>query len=307
MTCADRLWQGTQRDVRVGDRDSQAWDDLARARSPAGRLDRHLPMLVADGDARALIGADSRAMPILALVAILLAQVPESVFGAMKYRPIGPFRGGRALAVTGVPGKPLTFYFGAVAGGVFRTDDGGGTWTPIFDDQANLSIGAIAVAESDPNVLYVGTGEACIRGNVTYGKGVYRTDDGGRTWRFLGLPDTRQIGRIAVHPRNADVAFVAALGHAFGPNPERGVFRTRDGGKSWEKVLFKDNDTGAIDVVLDPQDPQVVFAALWQVRRSPWNLVSGGPGSGIYRSRDGGTHWMKLSGHGLPAGDLGRI
>jgi photosystem II stability/assembly factor-like uncharacterized protein len=246
-------------------------------------------------------------MHILVALAVLLAQVPDSVFGAMRYRPIGPFRGGRAVAVSGVPGKPLTFYFGAVAGGVFRTEDGGGTWTPIFDDQANLSIGAIAVAESDPNILYVGTGEACIRGNATYGKGVYRSDDAGRTWRFVGLPETRQIGRIAVHPRNPDVAFVAALGHAFGPNPERGVFRTRDGGRSWEKVLFKDNDTGAIDVAIDPQDPQVVFASLWQVRRSPWDLVSGGPGSGLYRSRDGGTTWTRLSGHGLPAGDYGRI
>src|SRR5262249_20570662 len=211
------------------------------------------------------------------------------VFGAMRWRPIGPFRGGRALAVSGVRGKPLTFYFGAVAGGVFRTDDGGATWTPLFDDQPNLSVGALAVAEADPNIIYVRTGEACIRGNVTYGKGIYRSDDAGRTWRFLGLPDTRQIGRIAVHPRNPDIAFVAALGHAFGPNTERGVFRTVNGGKTWEKVLFKDADTGAIDVALDPQDPQVVFASLWQVRRSPWSLISGGPGSGLYRSRDGGT------------------
>ncbi|MFN2570764.1 MAG: WD40/YVTN/BNR-like repeat-containing protein [Gemmatimonadales bacterium] len=235
------------------------------------------------------------------------AQVPEQVFGAMRYRPIGPFRGGRALAVSGVRGRPLTFYFGAVAGGVFRTDDGGATWTPLFDDQPNLSIGALAVADSDPNVIYVGTGEACIRGNVTYGKGVYRSDDAGRSWRSLGLQDTRQIGRIAVHPRNADIAFVAALGHAFGPNAERGVFRTLNGGRTWEKVLFRDADTGAIDVALDPQDPQVVFASLWQVRRYPWSLVSGGPGSGLYRSRDGGSTWTRLTGHGLPSGDYGRI
>ena len=250
-------------------------------------------------------------MRTLALVALVstaaAAQVPEAVFGAMRWRPIGPFRGGRALAVSGVRGKPLTFYFGSVAGGVFRTDDGGATWRPLFDDQPNLSIGALAVADSDPNVIYVGTGEACIRGNVTYGKGVFRSDDAGRSWRFLGLPDTRQIGKIAVHPRNPDIAFVAALGHAFGPNAERGVFRTLNGGRTWEKVLYKDENSGAIDVAIDPDDPQVVYASLWQVRRSPWSLISGGPGSGLYRSRDGGATWTRLSGHGLPGGEYGRI
>ena len=254
--------------------------------------------------ARALVLA-----PTLLLVATSSSAqpFPESTFGAMRFRPIGPFRGGRALAVSGVRGKPLTYYFGAVAGGVFRTDDAGQTWTPVFDGEDNLSIGALAVAESDPNVIYVGTGEACIRGNVTYGKGVYRSDDGGRSWRHLGLADTRQIGRIIVHPRNPDVVLVAALGHAFGPNAERGVFRSRDGGRTWEKVLYKDQDTGAIDLSFDPQNPQVVFAALWQVRRSPWSLVSGGPGSGLYRSQDGGSTWTRLTGRGLPAGDLGRI
>ncbi len=248
----------------------------------------------------------------LALAAILLsagasAQVPEALYSGMRYRPVGPFRGGRALAVSGVRGQPLTWYFGAVAGGVFRTDNAGQSWTPIFDKQDNLSIGALAVAESDPNILYVGTGEACIRGNVTYGKGVYRSDDAGRTWRHLGLSDTRQIGKVLVHPRNADLVYVAALGHAFGPNAERGVFRSRDGGGSWDKILFKNADTGAIDLAFDPQNPQVLFAALWQVRRSPWSLESGGPGSGLYRSHDGGTTWTHLAGHGLPEGDLGRI
>lgn len=247
-----------------------------------------------------------------ALVAFLLStgssgEVPEALYGGMRYRPIGPFRGGRALAVSGVRGQPLTFYFGAVAGGVFRTDNAGQTWTPIFDKQDNLSIGAIAVSESDPNIIYVGTGEACIRGNVTFGKGVYRSDDAGHSWRFLGLGDTRQIGRVLVHPRNPDLVYVAALGHAFGPNAERGVFRSRDGGRSWEKVLFKNADTGAIDLAFDPQNQQVVFAALWQVRRQPWSLESGGPGSGLYRSQDGGSTWTRLAGHGLPAGDLGRI
>ena len=244
---------------------------------------------------------------VLLLSAAALAQVPESVYGGMRYRPVGPYRGGRALAVSGVRGQPLTFYFGAVAGGVFRSDNAGQTWTPIFDKQDNLSIGALAVAESDPNVIYVGTGEACIRGNVTYGKGVYRSDDAGHSWRHVGLSDSRQIGRVLVHPRNPDLVYVAALGHAFGPNPERGVFRSRDGGRTWEKVLFKNADTGAIDLAFDPQNPQVIFAALWQVRRQPWSLSSGGPGSGIYRSQDGGSTWTQLTGHGLPSGDLGRI
>ena len=216
---------------------------------------------------------------VAALAALLFAgsafaQVPEALFGAMRYRPIGPFRGGRALAVSGVREQPMTFYFGAVAGGVFRSDNAGQTWVPLFDGQDNLSIGAIAVADSDPNVIYAGTGEACIRGNVTYGKGVWRSDDAGHTWRHLGLADTRQIGRVLVHPRNPDLVYVAALGHAFGPNPERGVFRSRDGGRSWEKVLFKDADTGAIDLAFDPQNPQVLFAALWQVRRLPWSFAS---------------------------------
>jgi photosystem II stability/assembly factor-like uncharacterized protein len=247
------------------------------------------------------------ALALLAAAGAAAQPYPESLFGAMRFRPIGPFRGGRALAVSGVRSKPFTYYFGAVAGGVFRTDDAGRTWTPLFDGEDNLSIGALAVAESDPNVVYVGTGEACIRGNVTYGKGVYRSDDGGRSWRHLGLTDTRQIGRVIVHPRNPDVVFVAALGHAFGPNPERGVFRSRDGGRTWEKVLYKDPDTGAIDLAFDPQNPQVIFAALWQVRRSPWSLVSGGPGSGLYRSQDGGSTWTHLTGKGLPQGELGRI
>ena len=248
--------------------------------------------------------------PLVAALAVAFgaaAQVPESLYAGMKYRPIGPFRGGRALAVSGVRGQPLTFYFGAVAGGVFRSENAGQTWAPIFDKEENLSVGALAVAESDPNVIYVGTGEACVRGNITYGKGVWRSDDAGRTWRHVGLPDTRQIGRVIVHPRNPDVVFVAALGHAFGPNAERGVFRSRDGGRTWEKVLYKDENTGAIDIQFDPQNPQVIFASLWQVRRQPWALESGGPGSGLYKSEDGGTTWKHLTGHGLPAGDYGRI
>ena len=234
-------------------------------------------------------------------------QYSQDSFAAMKWREIGPFRGGRALAVTGVPGDPSTFYFGAVAGGVWKTIDAGATWKPIADKAGITSVGAIAVSASDHNVLYVGTGEACIRGNITYGNGVFKTVDGGETWQHLGLDDTRHIGRLIVDPKNPNRVFVAALGHAFGPNEMRGVFRTLDGGKTWEKVLYKDEQTGAIDIQFDPNNPNTIYAAMWQVIRKPWNLSSGGPGSGLYKSTDGGTTWTRLEGHGLPDGIYGRI
>jgi photosystem II stability/assembly factor-like uncharacterized protein len=235
------------------------------------------------------------------------SQVDPALFSAMKWRQIGPFRGGRVAAVTGVPGDATTWYFGAVAGGVWKSTDVGVTWKPIFDAQKTSSIGAMAVAASDHNILYVGTGEANIRGDVTYGDGVYKSIDGGKTWRNVGLKDTRHIGAIAIDPRNPDIALVAALGHAFGPNEERGIFRTADGGKTWQKVLYKDRDTGGIDVEMDPHNPSVVFASLWQARRQPWSFSSGGPGSGLYKSTDGGVTWSQLTGHGLPAGTIGRI
>ncbi|MBV8053357.1 MAG: hypothetical protein JOZ80_19365 [Acidobacteriaceae bacterium] len=228
---------------------------------------------------------------------------------ALKYRLIGPFRGGRVVAVSGVLGQDNVYYFGAVAGGVWKTTDGGLNWKPIFDKQkdASPSIGAIAVSESDPNTIYVGTGEACIRGNIVGGNGVYKSIDAGKTWKLMGLADTHAIGRLIINPKNPDIAFVAALGHPFADNEERGIFRTRDGGKTWEKVLYKDAKTGGIDVQFDPANPNILFAALWQARRMPWNLDSGGPGSGLYRSADGGTTWKELKGHGLPDGTLGRI
>ena len=225
----------------------------------------------------------------------------------MKWRQVGPFRGGRALAIEGVPGEPSTYYFGAVAGGVWKTTDGGANWTPIFDKEAISSIGAIAVAPSDHNIIYVGTGEYAMRGNVTYGAGMYKSLDAGKTWKNIGLKDTRQIGAVIVDPKNPDIVLVAAFGHAFGPNQERGVFRTTDGGKTWTKVLYKDENTGAIDLAADPHNPNVVFAAMWQARRQPWNFSSGGPGSGLYRSEDGGVTWKQLQGNGLPDGILGRI
>jgi photosystem II stability/assembly factor-like uncharacterized protein len=230
-----------------------------------------------------------------------------SDYNALQWRGIGPFRGGRALAVTGVSGDPRLYYFGAAAGGVWKTTDAGATWTPIFDGQPASSIGAMAVAPSDHRVIYVGTGESALRGNITYGNGVYKSVDAGKTWTHIGLSDTRQIGALIVDPNNPDIVLVAAIGHAFGPNSERGVFRTSDGGKTWKKVLYKDDRTGAINVTFDPTNPSIVYAALWEVRRQPWNFSSGGPGSGLYRSSDGGLTWARLSGHGLPTGILGRI
>ncbi|HTQ85160.1 MAG TPA: hypothetical protein VMI93_03015 [Candidatus Solibacter sp.] len=234
-------------------------------------------------------------------------EVDPALYKGMKWRNIGPFRGGRVLAVTGVAGDPETFYFGGTGSGVWKTTNGGADWTPLFDKQAVSAIGAIAVAPSDPNVIYVGTGEGCIRATSSHGDGVYKSTDAGKTWANVGLKDSRQIGRLIVHPKDANIALVAALGHEFGPNAERGVFRTLDGGKTWEKVLSKDDKTGAIDLAFDPTNPHIVFAALWEANRTPWGMTDGGPGSGLYRSTDGGTTWKHLEGNGLPGGILGRI
>jgi photosystem II stability/assembly factor-like uncharacterized protein len=253
------------------------------------------------------------AFPIaLAVAAVTAAPAPAAdkapePFQGMKYRLIGPWRGGRALAAVGIPGNPHAYYAGYTGGGVWKTTNGGGSWTSLFDKQPVSSIGAIAVADSDPNVVYVGTGEACIRGNLSHGDGVYKSSDAGKSWSNVGLGDSRHIGDVLVHPKDPDRVFVAALGHVYGPNAERGVFRSRDGGKSWEKVLFKDERTGAIDLAMDPRNPNVLFAALWEANRTPWSLTSGGPGSGLYRSGDGGSTWKKLEGKGWPEGVLGRI
>ncbi len=231
----------------------------------------------------------------------------DKLFKGMKYRLIGPFRGGRSLTAAGIPGDPTTYYFGATGGGVWKSTDAGSTWSPIFDKEGTGSIGSIAVANSDHNILYVGTGEACIRGNISQGDGVYKSLDAGKTWKNLGLQDSRAIGKLIIDPENPNIVFVAALGHPYGPNTERGVFRTQDGGKTWDKVLYKDENTGAVDVAFDPHNSNVVYAALWQVRRTSWGLDDGGPGSGLYRSNDGGTTWKRLEQHGLPNGPYGRV
>lgn len=230
-------------------------------------------------------------------------------FEGLHWRAIGPFRGGRTLAVTGVLGQPEVYYFGAVGGGVWRTIDAGRTWNPIFDSQPIASIGAIAVAPANTQVIYVGTGEADMRSDIAYGNGMYKSEDAGQTWTPLGLGDSRQIAQILVDPHDANKIFVAALGHAYGPNAERGVFRSLDGGKTWQRVLFRDENTGAIDLAFEPGNSATIYAALWQTRRPPWNIYppSNGPGSGLYRSKDGGDHWEQLAGHGLPSQGLGRM
>jgi photosystem II stability/assembly factor-like uncharacterized protein len=227
----------------------------------------------------------------------------------LKWRSIGPHRGGRVVAVTGHPVKKEVFYFGGTGSGVWKSVDSGETWENISDDFFKTgSVGAIAVSRSNPNVIYVGMGESCLRGNISHGDGVYKSIDGGKTWVHAGLPDSRHIARIRIHPLNSDIVYAAVLGHAFGENDQRGVFRSMDGGKSWKKVLFKSTKAGAVDLVFEPGNPQVLYAAFWQVQRFPWGFESGGPDSGIYKSTDGGNSWQDISSNpGLPEGIKGRI
>jgi len=233
----------------------------------------------------------------------------DQFFQELRWRSIGPHRGGRSLAVTGVRGQPELFYFGSVDGGVWRTNDAGRTWNPIFDSQPIGSIGAIAVAPSNPDVIYVGSGEADMRSDIGYGDGMYKSTDAGKSWTHIGLTDCRQIARILVDPADPNKLFVAALGHAYGPNIERGVFRSKDGGATWQRILFHDENTGAIDLAFEPGNTDSIYAALLQTRRPPWNVYppSKGPGTGLYRSSDGGDHWEPVVGHGLPAEEVGRI
>ncbi len=232
----------------------------------------------------------------------------SSAFAPLKWREIGPFRGGRSVAVAGSSKRPNEYYFGTTGGGVFKTTDAGITWGAVTDKYFGGTIGAIGVSESNPDIVYVGAGEYAIRGNVSHGDGVWRTSDGGKTWTSLGLAETRQISRVRVNPTNPDIAYVGAQGHVFGPNAERGVYKTTDGGKTWRRILYRNDSTGISDLVLDPNNPELIYAAFWQAWRTPWQLVSGGAGSGIFKSTDGGEHWTELTRNpGLPQGVIGNI
>lgn len=232
--------------------------------------------------------------------------LPEDLFSQLEYRHIGPM-GNRVIAVTGVPGDPNVYYVGAASGGIFKTTDGGVHWRPIFDDQPVASIGALAVAPSDPNVVWAGTGETFIRANISLGNGIYKSEDAGETWRHMGLAATGRIGRVIVHPTRPEVVYAAALGHTYGPQPERGVYRTVDGGDTWQLVLAGGDDAGASDLVMDPSNPRILFAGLWQIRVDTWSRQSGGPQSGLHLSRDGGDTWQQLTGKGLPTPPWGKI
>ncbi|MFZ3246250.1 MAG: hypothetical protein WA185_14355, partial [Candidatus Acidiferrales bacterium] len=246
----------------------------------------------------------------LALPATFASPVPpDQVTSALRWRSVGPYTGGRVTTVAGIAAEPNVSYMGTAGGGVWESDDYGHNWKNISDkDFKNNNIGAMAISPSNPQIIYVGTGDSAPRNTVLTGEGMYKSTDGGKTWTFIGLGETHIISWILVDPNNPDVVYAAALGHLFGPNPERGVFKTTDGGKTWQKILYVDDETGAISMAMDPSNPQVVYAAMWQMSRSHWTFSSGGPGSGIYETTDGGANWTNISHRpGLPTGIFGKV
>jgi photosystem II stability/assembly factor-like uncharacterized protein len=255
------------------------------------------------------------AVPAAAQRAAPAAQAPARVtvdtafFGGLSWRSVGPVRGGRSIAVSGSSSRPLEYYFGATGGGLWKTTDGGTTWSPVTDGKiTSASVGAVAQCEANPDIVYIGMGEAQFRGNIMQGDGVYKSADAGRTWQHVGLRESQTVSKIRVHPWNCDLVYAAVLGHAFGPNPERGVFRSKDGGRTWERVLFRDERTGAVELIIDPVQPATIYASLWQVYRQPWGMYSGGPGGGLFKSTDGGDTWTELTkNQGLPAGLWGKV
>src|SRR5687768_14516415 len=258
------------------------------------------------------LGAAAAALTLLASSGISApapAQSDSLLLASYEWRSIGPDRGGRSIAVSGVRGRPREAYFGAVGGGLWKTMDGGQTWAPVTDGQIrSASVGAVAVAESNPDIVFIGMGESCIRGNIMAGDGVYKSTDAGKTWAHIGFRDAQNISRVRVHPTNADIVFVAAFGHHSAPNAERGVFKSTDGGKTWKKTLFRDDKTGAVDLWIDRNNPNVIFAALWEAYRLEYQMSSGGPGSGLFKSTDGGETWKEITQNpGLPKGVIGRI
>ncbi len=244
----------------------------------------------------------------VSIAAISSPAFDPAQFKALQWREVGPFRGGRSGAVEGIPSQPNTYYFGSTGGGVWKTTDGGQTWKNVSDGFFGGSIGAVAVSEWDPNVIYVGGGENTVRGNVSHGEGMWKSTDAGKTWTKIGLEDSRHIPRVRIHPRNPELVYAAVLGHLFGPNAQRGVYRSKDGGKTWERVLFANENAGAIDLIMDPANPRILYASTWRVRRTPYSLESGGEGSALWKSIDGGDTWKDISANkGLPKGPLGII
>ncbi|HEX7939968.1 MAG TPA: glycosyl hydrolase, partial [Gemmatimonadaceae bacterium] len=242
--------------------------------------------------------------------AVVPAPVDSSILKGFRWRSIGPDRGGRSIAVSGVRGRKNEAYFGAVGGGLWKTMDGGTTWAPVTDGQLkSSSVGAVAVSESNPDIVYIGMGESCIRGNIMAGDGVYKSTDAGKTWTHIGFESSENISKIRIHPTNPEIVYVAAFGKHSAPNADRGVYKSTDGGKTWRKVLYRDDKTAAIDISIDPSNPNVIYAAMWEAFRKEYTMSSGGPGSGLFKSTDGGETWKEITRNpGMPAtGVIGRI